>query len=313
MSRPDFSIILPSFNQARFIEGAICSALDQDASVEIIVVDGGSTDATLDILAACEDDISFWCTQWDSGPTEAINLGLARARGRYIGVLQADDLYQPDALASARRAFERGEVYADSNAPAFLTEEVQWVVGHAVQIDEFDEVLGAYTTPAADALVDLLRQVTPLHQLSATFFSRRLLQRYGGFDTTYRYDDGFDLACRLLDSGLRPTRTSQPTTAIRVHPESATATQTLNITRERLEIAACHAGRLPLPEQVMLRSELRSRRELLDLALMESCGNPGRAADWSTALRHPSWINDAGYRAALLAEHADVADQRRAA
>jgi glycosyltransferase involved in cell wall biosynthesis len=98
--QPRISIVTPSFNQARFIERTLHSVLSQDyANVEYIVVDGGSTDGSVDIIARHADRLAHWESQPDRGQSHAINKGFARATGEILGWLNSDDWLEPGALS----------------------------------------------------------------------------------------------------------------------------------------------------------------------------------------------------------------------
>src|SRR6058998_2090201 len=97
---PGFSIITPSFNQARFLEENIQSVLTQaGVSVEHIVVDGGSTDGTVEILKSYPH--LRWISEPDRGQSHALNKGFRMATGEILGWLNADDSYEPSAVAEA--------------------------------------------------------------------------------------------------------------------------------------------------------------------------------------------------------------------
>lgn len=117
---PLVSVIVPSFNQASYLPDALDSILAQDyRPIEVLVLDGGSTDGTVDILAdyaARWDEIRWW-SEPDRGVADAVNKGLARARGTFAGIQSSDDLYLQGAITAAVEAFdaqpELGLVYGD--------------------------------------------------------------------------------------------------------------------------------------------------------------------------------------------------------
>ena len=100
---PRISIVMPSLNQGRFIERSILSILNQNyPNTELIVIDGGSGDATLDIIKKYSRYLAFWHSQKDTGQAQALNRGFRRATGRIYGWLNSDDLYLPGAFDEGR-------------------------------------------------------------------------------------------------------------------------------------------------------------------------------------------------------------------
>jgi len=105
-----FSVITPNFNGERFLETTIRSVLEQRKDgvfLEYIVVDGNSTDGSLDILKRYEDEIDLLIREDDTGPANALNKGLRNATGEVISWLNSDDIYYPDTLKRLKGAWRR--------------------------------------------------------------------------------------------------------------------------------------------------------------------------------------------------------------
>lgn len=96
---PKISIVMPSFNQDKFIERSILSVLNQNyPNYQLIIIDGGSTDKTIDIIKKYEDKIFYWVSEKDSGQSDALNKGFAKCDGEIYGWLNSDDIYLPNAF-----------------------------------------------------------------------------------------------------------------------------------------------------------------------------------------------------------------------
>ncbi|MFC2063884.1 glycosyltransferase family 2 protein [Chloroflexota bacterium] len=112
------SIVTPSFNQADFLEKTICSVLEQDyPHIEYLLVDGGSTDGSLEIIQKYSKQLTWWVSEPDSGQAEAINKGLSRVSGDIVAWLNSDDILLPGAIKQAVSIFtqfpETGLIYGD--------------------------------------------------------------------------------------------------------------------------------------------------------------------------------------------------------
>jgi glycosyltransferase involved in cell wall biosynthesis len=131
------SVVMPSFNQSRFIEAAVRSVLEQKyPPLELVIADGGSTDGTLQCLEGLVGifgDKLRWVSEQDSGPANAINKALGLARGNIIGWLNSDDLYAP-------RAISKAFLYLSTNPDAVM------VYGEGEHVDETGKQLGRYPT-----------------------------------------------------------------------------------------------------------------------------------------------------------------------
>lgn len=175
------SVVTPSYNQGRFIERTIKSVLEQDApSLEYMVVDGASTDGTVEVLKKHEDRLR-WVSEKDSGQTEAVNKGLKWTSGDIIGWLNSDDVYYPGALSAVISLFEE-------------CPQADVVYGEADHIDENDQIIEAYYT--GDWNYERLKEVCFLCQ-PAVFFRRRILERFGFLDAGLKYCMDYEYWLRL--------------------------------------------------------------------------------------------------------------------
>jgi glycosyltransferase involved in cell wall biosynthesis len=112
------SIVTPSYHQVRYLEQTICSVLGQDsAPLEYFVIDGGSTDGSVDVIRRYAGQLAGWVSEKDRGQAEAINKGLRRTRGEIVAWINSDDFYLPGAFRAAVEAFrahpQAGLVYGD--------------------------------------------------------------------------------------------------------------------------------------------------------------------------------------------------------
>ncbi len=287
-THPRLTIITPSLNHAAYLERTICSVLDQDwDNVEYMIVDGGSTDGSLDIIRDYADELAWWCVEPDSGPAEAINRALERATGDVVGILAADDLYLPETL---RRVAER---FAQDDAP-------RWLVGHCLRISPRDGELGRMEAALPHSLDDYLMHNSGLLPQSATFYQRTLFETYGRFDANLRYAYGYEMACRLLAAGEMPALTAHLLAARRESHAVYDFDRALRCGREDVEAAMYFADQLPMSRRYALWRNGEQRRRIYALAEAEAHASAARRLLWQRLLHHPWWLADSTYRHALL-------------
>jgi glycosyltransferase involved in cell wall biosynthesis len=185
---PRMTIITPSYNQGQYIEQTIKSVLAQNyPDLEYWVIDGGSTDGTLDILSKYDDRIA-WTSERDRGQTHAINKGIECSTGEVVAYLNSDDVYEPGALTTAGQFFARHP-------------EAAWVTGKCRIIDQNGQEvrkaitfyknlwlrLGSYTLLL---ILDYISQ-------PATFWRREVVERVGAFDEALYYTMDYDYSLRV--------------------------------------------------------------------------------------------------------------------
>ncbi len=181
------TIIIPSYNSAAFIEDAISSALAQTYShTEIIVIDDGSTDRTLDIIRSFGDRIRYE-TQPNQGAPVARNRGLALAKGDYVKFLDADDVLQPDCI---ERQIQQAQ-QLPKDRKAIVYGDAQWVNEHQQPVPGYSL---RSRQPSEDPIAHIL---TACPLTSCPLHKREYLQEVGGFDPTLPRGQEHDLHLRL--------------------------------------------------------------------------------------------------------------------
>jgi glycosyltransferase involved in cell wall biosynthesis len=231
MKVPKVSFVIPSFNQGRFIARTLDSIASQGLDVddfEVLVFDGGSTDNTVAVLKT-HPLKTRWVSEKDGGQADAINRGLAAARGEIIAWINSDDVYEPGALRYVMQVF-------DSN------QDVAVIYGRARLIDENDATIGEYPVLpwSYEALADSCFLCQP-----AVFFRRSAVNRYGPLDASLQYAMDYEYWLRIgrhtpflfVDAILAASRIYADTKTLRDKP---------GVFREGLLVSKRHTGRWSL-------------------------------------------------------------------
>ena len=217
---PLVSIITPSFNQAPYLEQTIQSVLGQDyPRLEYIVVDGGSTDNSLEIIQKYNDRLAYWISEKDSGQAEAINKGFARAKGDILGWLNSDDYYLPNTISQVVKSFQENP-------------DVVMVYGDMLAVNGTGETINVLRYKQL-SLQDLL--CFQIIGQPSVFFRRSALEKTGGLDTSFHFMLDNHLWIRLAQQG-RILHVPQVWSAARYHADAKNRARAAEFGREAFRV-----------------------------------------------------------------------------
>jgi len=241
------SIITPSFNQAAYLEQTIRSVLEQDyLHIEYLVVDGASTDASVDIIRKYESKLAWWVSEKDAGQADAINKGFARATGDVIAWLNSDDYYLAGAVSAAVKIFEEHP-------------EVVLVYGNMLAVDEHGKTFNALNYKQL-TLEDLL--CFQIIGQPAVFMRRTALQSAGKLDPAYHFMLDHHLWIRVAQLG-KILHVNQTWSAARYHAEAKNVAKAAEFGRDAFRIleAAAQDGNLaPILAKINRRARASANR-----------------------------------------------------
>lgn len=254
---------MPNYQQVRYLRAAMDSVLAQRyPGLEFLVVDGGSTDGSVEVIRARAHHLAWWCSGPDAGQTAAINAGLRRATGDVVGWLNSDDLLLPGALEKIARGFQHPSVQA--------------ICGWTITIDEAGRKIGRRVYPQPTREVLLRRSLMPQ---PAVYWRRSLLAEVGYLEESFHIRMDMDYYMRLGQHGVVPWLIRDFLAAFRVRPDQKSQSMMERGRAEELQLLqrvhGLQADRKRLRKGVPLGWRLRYR-------LMK------QLASWGLAYRGPS-------------------------
>jgi len=209
--RPKFSIVTPSYQQAQFLPETMHSVLGQPGvACQYVVRDGGSTDGSAELIKELAPRLHAWASGPDGGQADAIATGFAQTSGGpddIMAWLNSDDFYLPGTLAFVADYFARHP-------------EVDVLYGNRIVVDEESREIARWFLPAHDAAVLRLNDFVPQETL---FWRRRIWDRVGGLDRSFKFAIDWDLLLRFTAAGARIVRVPRFLACFRSHAAQKTS------------------------------------------------------------------------------------------
>jgi glycosyltransferase involved in cell wall biosynthesis len=243
---PRISIVTPSFNRVGLIEETIRSVLLQGyTDLEYIIIDGGSTDGTVDVIRRYEPWLAHWVSEPDEGQSEAINRGLERSTGEVVAYINSDDLYTPGSLLRVGRAFLNGDVFWLSGRGRLFGPGVGW----------------GYTWPRRPWTRRWQWLVGNCLVQPSTFWRRRAMEDVGLFRTDLDVSMDYEYWLRLVAAGYELEWLDEVLSRFRIHSGSITGAWEGDFASDEEEkVRGEYMGMLKPSERRLVEAE-RKRQE----------------------------------------------------
>lgn len=231
---PKFSIVTPSYNQGHFLEETILSVVNQRyPHIEYLIVDGDSTDNSVDIIKRYESKLAWWVSEKDRGQAHAINKGLERVTGDIVAYLNSDDVFLPGAFDMVAKTFmERPQI--------------NWLAGSCLLFGNAAEACMKHPLPTPDVASWLHFNRLPQQ---STFWRRGVMQKHGLFEEKFRYSFDYEYWVRLVQGGERCEVLDFPLAGFRLHPQSKTVAEGTHFAGEEKSIREVYVAKMS-PEEV---------------------------------------------------------------
>lgn len=226
--RPTLCIVTPSYNQAHYLEQTIQSVLHQEGvgsefDLQYAVVDGGSTDGSIDIINRYSDQLTYWCSEKDRGQSHAINKGFNRVDGDICAYINSDDYYLPGAF---KKIVAARMMNPDADLFHGICQKVDSKGKHLC-----DQLSNITSLPEIVDLWNFWLNPKPNRNFiqPEVFWTKRLSDRIGEFDESLFYTMDFDYWLRGFDAGMQVATIETPLAAFRIHAGQKTTARNASI------------------------------------------------------------------------------------
>ena len=208
-SLPKITVITPSFNQAAYLEKTIQSILNQNyPNLEYIIIDGGSTDGSVDIIKRYASKLAYWVSEPDEGQSHAINKGLMKSTGDWVCWQNSDDIFYPNSFQYVAQVIQK-------------MPKLEFIIGDINLIDENDKLIRpmCYVKPTYQSLIAEGMVLTN----QAAFWKRCVHNDIGWLDENLHYGFDYEWFLRLLKHTKQSWHISKTIGALRYHSETKTS------------------------------------------------------------------------------------------
>lgn len=238
---PKITIVTPSYNQSQYIEETIRSVLLQGyPNLEYIIIDGGSTDGSVEIIKKYEQWLTFWVSEPDKGQSHAINKGFAMSSGDIMAWVNSDDYYAPNAFFSV--------------VVAFIQNRTEWVAGRCKIIELDGEITKGKGQPE-DKIEKWL--VSCQYTQPNVFWKRTLWDKTKKIDESFQYSFDYELWLQFAHHQTFPTWIEVPVAFFRLHSSSKTIKNQSYFEKEEKIIQKRHKRLVQSKKQLLNINYLR--------------------------------------------------------
>lgn len=210
--KPFVSIVIANYNYGKYLSSALNSIVNQDCDdYEIIVIDGGSTDNSIDIIKQYEPHIAYWISEPDGGQSNAFNKGFNKANGVFITWLNADDILLPGTISAVKNKLEANPI-------------ADWATGNFIRFIDSSKLIsqakwGPHRLPSW-----MQSPQKPIPVFGPTSFWRKsVYDKIGPIDESLNYTMDIEYWSRLVQHGYLQVRVNHDCWAFRMHEDSKTA------------------------------------------------------------------------------------------
>lgn len=235
---PKISLVTPSYNQGHYIEETILSVIEQNyLNLEYIIIDGGSTDNTIEIIKKYEKYVSYWISEPDRGQSHAINKGVARCTGEIFNWLNSDDLLEDGAL------FHIAGLYIENRFDLLIGQELR-----------FGDNIKPYIHPGTSIFPSLTKTVFEAHLVQpASFFRLEIIKKLNGVNENMHYlmDSHLFIGYLLSDRNVNTFKTNRVLSRFRYQSKSKTCTSDNGFLNDRWALRYTIGAKLGIEQSVL--------------------------------------------------------------